>query len=148
MTHSEYRVTLDTLSDEDYVAFEKELGGDSTTRDRRVREFIANNAKLEGEICRLLGLKTESEKSIEAAQVSAKADRDTSLATRAANLHMAEANQLAAAALKSADHANDIAARALAQASHGKWIAVAALVTALFAALAQFGSWLRPTSSG
>ena len=61
MTVNEYRDALGRMTDDEFMAFKKQFGGDYKTREEYVRSFV-DNPNHERRLCDLLDLKTESEK--------------------------------------------------------------------------------------
>lgn len=81
MTIAEYQEALDALDDCGFANYRSAFGGDFSTRQQYVDDFVHHPAH-ERRICQLLGLRTEEEKLTEAALVSAKAAAESARSAR------------------------------------------------------------------
>ena len=81
MTISEYREALDALDEAGFATYRTDFGGDFSTRQQYVDDFV-HHPEHERRICQLLGLQTEEEKLTEASLVSARAFEDSTADSR------------------------------------------------------------------
>ena len=71
MTLIEYKSALEALDDEAFAKFRSAFGGDFKTRQEYVDDFV-HFPEHERHICRLLNLKTQEERLVDAAAASAR----------------------------------------------------------------------------
>ena len=81
MNLKEYEKKLRDFTHEELQKFNADFGGERTEIDQRVRDFV-DHPEREGRICQLLGLKTEAEKSTDAAINSANAAMQSATSAR------------------------------------------------------------------
>ena len=83
MNRKEYRLTLESLSAEEFEKFNSDFGGGDKTVEQRIQEY-SHDPKHERRICHLLDLPTEDEKTIEASVQSAQAAKQSAKTAKVA----------------------------------------------------------------
>ena len=117
MNIKELRKTLGVMSESEFQVFSSKLGGGYTDKETIVREFVWN-PDIERQLCYILNMPTEAEKSTQAAVRSAQSAKESATASKSVSRSAEES----ASASKSV-------------AQSAKWSAVASIISAAIALL-------------
>jgi len=91
MTIADLRAALDTLDDAAFAAFRRDFGGNFTTRQEYVDEFV-HQPEHERRLCQLLRLTTEEDKRTVAGQDAIGLAKEANRIAQEANAYSASAN--------------------------------------------------------
>jgi hypothetical protein len=122
MTTADLQSALDKLDEAAFAAFRREFGGDFTTRQQYVDDFV-HHPEHERRLCQLLGLTTEEDKRTAAGQDSLGLAQEGNRIAEEANAYSASSNLTAR--------------QASAVAKKSMWISVLALVLSAMALAIQ-----------
>ena len=85
MTVSEFKAILEGMSEQEFLDFRKEFGGDFTSLEGYVGNFV-HDPKQERRLCQILGVPSEDEKLTGAAMESAQSAKDASESAKTASI--------------------------------------------------------------